>query len=160
MALGVVALAGCYEMYPPTAFVFTPSRPALPPRAVPCDFAVLTERPQAPFVELGAIDAKLEFGHRGVQTAAEFKAEVSQLVCSAGGDAVLASQGASGFYLKAAVIKFTDASAATRPVAGVDPRPSGGCQFDTQCKGDRVCVHGECVSPTTSASTAQSDAGF
>ncbi len=25
--------------------------------------------------------------------------------------------------------------------------PSGGCHYDTQCKGDRICVHGECTSP-------------
>ena len=31
-----------------------------------------------------------------------------------------------------------------QPTAGPD---EAGCHFDTQCKGDRICVKGECVSP-------------
>jgi hypothetical protein len=31
-----------------------------------------------------------------------------------------------------------------------EPEP-GGCQYDTQCKGDRVCDDGECISPRTNA---------
>ena len=31
----------------------------------------------------------------------------------------------------------------------VEPAKTGGCDFDTQCKGDRVCVNHECVAPTS-----------
>ncbi len=27
------------------------------------------------------------------------------------------------------------------------PAPVGGCSYDTQCKGDRICVAGRCTSP-------------
>ena len=41
---------------------------------------------------------------------------------------------------------------AAKPAA-VAPPPAAapGCSFDTQCKGDRVCVHGECVTPPSAA---------
>lgn len=29
------------------------------------------------------------------------------------------------------------------------PAPAAGCQFDTQCKGDRLCKAGRCVDPPT-----------
>lgn len=36
--------------------------------------------------------------------------------------------------------------------AAATPDPaSGGCQYDTQCKGDRVCTSGACVDPTPAA---------
>jgi hypothetical protein len=31
---------------------------------------------------------------------------------------------------------------------GPPPPPPGGCQYDAQCKGDRVCKNGSCVDPT------------
>jgi hypothetical protein len=37
----------------------------------------------------------------------------------------------------------TTASAPPAPVAAAE----NGCKYDTQCKGDRVCVKGECVAP-------------
>jgi hypothetical protein len=30
--------------------------------------------------------------------------------------------------------------------------PAGGCEFDTQCKGDRICQQGTCVDPAPSVS--------
>jgi hypothetical protein len=40
-------------------------------------------------------------------------------------------------------------SEATEPAARPTPKPvASGCQYDTQCKGDRVCVKGACVAPT------------
>jgi hypothetical protein len=35
---------------------------------------------------------------------------------------------------------------ANKPGAAPTP-PPGGCQYDTQCKGDRVCKSGSCVDP-------------
>src|SRR5690349_11397999 len=36
--------------------------------------------------------------------------------------------------------------AAPPPVAP-PPAPTTGCQYDTQCKGERICVQGACVNP-------------
>lgn len=33
------------------------------------------------------------------------------------------------------------------------------CEYDTQCKGDRVCEHGECVSPAPTAHSPQCSNG-
>ncbi len=33
------------------------------------------------------------------------------------------------------------------------PAPGGGCSFDNQCKGDRVCVQHQCVSPAAGATS-------
>jgi len=44
-----------------------------------------------------------------------------------------------------------------RPATQVASAPqAGGCQYDTQCKGDRVCMSGQCVSATTAAPTPAS----
>lgn len=41
-----------------------------------------------------------------------------------------------------------DSAPPSQPVAGDSNAPAaGGCQYDTQCKGDRVCVNGACVAP-------------
>jgi len=55
-----------------------------------------------------------------------------------------------GQYIKATVLKTSDPrAAATTPTEGsapaLAPMPAGGCTFDTQCKGDRICSKGECV---------------
>jgi hypothetical protein len=39
------------------------------------------------------------------------------------------------------------AAAATAPIAATPP----GCQYDTQCKGERICVEGRCTAPPASA---------
>jgi hypothetical protein len=48
--------------------------------------------------------------------------------------------------------------ASTKAPLAVQPAPkssdSGGCRYDTQCKGDRICVKGECVAPVGEASPA------
>ena len=33
--------------------------------------------------------------------------------------------------------------------------PGGGCEYDTQCKGERVCVNRTCVDPTAAQPAAQ-----
>lgn len=42
------------------------------------------------------------------------------------------------------------------PVAKPTVAVAPGCSFDTQCKGDRVCVNRECVAPPTAPSIAPS----
>jgi hypothetical protein len=41
--------------------------------------------------------------------------------------------------------------ASSAPAAAPSSPRSGGCDYDTQCKGDRVCVNRECVDPGSSA---------
>jgi len=60
-----------------------------------------------------------------------------------GGDAAIAYANGYGYYIKATVLKGTGRPA---PVS-LTSAPSGGCTYDTQCKGDRVCVAGACVDP-------------
>jgi hypothetical protein len=43
---------------------------------------------------------------------------------------------------------------APAPTAANPSPPSNGCQFDTQCKGERVCVRGECVEPSPASAKA------
>ena len=43
------------------------------------------------------------------------------------------------------------------PAAPIAPAPApaaGGCQYDAQCKGERVCVKGECVDPKPASQPA------
>jgi hypothetical protein len=42
------------------------------------------------------------------------------------------------------------AAAPAAPPAAVATN-AGGCQHDSQCKGDRICVHGECTDPPAKA---------
>jgi hypothetical protein len=53
------------------------------------------------------------------------------------------------------------ASAPSAPIAPSGPPPEpkatapGGCQFDTQCKGERICVSGQCVEPDRAQSNPE-----
>ena len=43
---------------------------------------------------------------------------------------------------------YTTAQVQCSPMAGVMKQDAGdGCQHDNQCKGNRICVQGECASP-------------
>jgi hypothetical protein len=44
-------------------------------------------------------------------------------------------------------------------VAAAAPTPALGCQKDVDCKGERVCEHGQCVAPASSSSVATSRSG-
>ena len=46
-----------------------------------------------------------------------------------------------------------DAQTPTPPAAEA-PVAGGGCQYDTQCKGERICDAGRCVDPTTTRTDA------
>jgi hypothetical protein len=39
----------------------------------------------------------------------------------------------------------------SRPATQIASAPAAGCQYDTQCKGDRVCMKGQCVDPAPSS---------
>jgi hypothetical protein len=45
-------------------------------------------------------------------------------------------------------------SSPARPVAATKSR---GCEYDNQCKGDRVCVDGKCVAPPESDAAPETD---
>jgi hypothetical protein len=34
------------------------------------------------------------------------------------------------------------------------PKAKSGCEYDNQCKGDRICVKGACVAPESASSAA------
>jgi hypothetical protein len=53
----------------------------------------------------------------------------------------------------------TAAEAAPAPAkpAASSPPPAGGCQYDTQCKGDRICVGGQCVEAEKKAPEAPAE---
>jgi hypothetical protein len=77
---------------------------------------------------------------------AAFKQQISSQVCSAGGEAAIAQSNGIGAYVKATVIKYVAAPPLPQAVPPAREAASAGCQYDTQCKGDRVCVQGACVS--------------
>ena len=41
----------------------------------------------------------------------------------------------------------TTCKEAVTPPTGYPPAPQAGCQYDTQCKGNRVCRAGSCADP-------------
>jgi hypothetical protein len=108
----------------------------VPSRGPRCDFAVLSVPPAEGFVELGTIVAEGE-------SVEGFRNEIASLVCQAGGDAVIAPQDKSGLHERATVIKLGSLSSSPQTAAPA----TDGCRFDTQCKGDRICVQGSCVEP-------------
>jgi hypothetical protein len=99
------------------------------------------------FVEVGTVDivGVTGFGSYPYATSLdEFKAQIEKQVCEAGGDAVVANKNGFRSYLQAVVLK----SAGGAPTAKASqPVATDGCRYDTQCKGDRICVKGACVDP-------------
>jgi len=113
-------------------------------RPANCTFQVLTAAPAGNFVEVGTLDVT---GVDSSDNLASFKTNIAPRVCEAGGDAVIAMANGYGYYIKATVLKAEPGgTSAPNLTQGSVPAPSaGGCTFDTQCKGDRVCTKGECV---------------
>ena len=124
----------------------TPSR-EVPPREPGCDFEILTAPPAFGYYEVAVIDVQ----GKGNTEIDEFKNEIRPYVCEAGGDAAWALANGAGVYIKATVL-LRAKRVPPQPVAA--PVPSEGCQFDTQCKGDRICVAGECRDPQPSSAPA------
>ena len=124
-ALMMVALTGCASTFIATGRSYAPR-----PRG--CDLVVLTMPPSGGYVEIGSIESWSV--RRGVD---ELKLDFGDMACGAGGDALYASSTTLHDGLSTVtVLKKTGA------LAG-----ESGCQFDTQCKGDRVCVNHDCVDP-------------
>lgn len=118
----------------------------VPSREPDCDFEILTALPASGYHEVAVVDVQ----GKGLTEIADFKEEIQPSVCEAGGDAALALANGNGVYIKATVIVWAK-QAPAQPVAAA---PAEGCKFDTQCKGDRVCVAGECRDPQPSAAPA------
>ena len=139
-ATSLLALSACVNSYTATT-----TGPKLPPRPTDCDFEVYTAAPSAGSTEIGTIDVAIHDGGAGAGELAPFKAAIRPYVCQMGGDAAFAQANGFGHYVKATVLKAGGPATAPAPAAA-----AGGCSFDTQCKGDRICVKGACVDPPTS----------
>lgn len=106
---------------------------------------MLTAVPAGGFIEIGTVD--LEPGPLNRTTSlSDFKRNIRPYVCKAGGDAAVALANGLGIYIKATILK-AGYSAATPSEARASPASGGGCQNDMQCKGDRICVSGQCTFP-------------
>jgi hypothetical protein len=132
---------------------FTANGPRQPARQAGCDFQLLTTS-TAGFTEIGVVDVTVGSFLPGENTygdLASFKEAISPYVCKAGGEAALAHAQNGGLYIKATVLKRMAAGVPTPPPLPTGPSPTLGCQFDTQCKGARLCVKGTCVDAPASA---------
>lgn len=131
-----------------------------PPRDPRCEFLAFAAQPTTGYVQVGTVDIDPK-SWAPFERIDDFKAEIRPYVCQAGGDAVIAYVNGHGWYIKAIVLKHVTvpgppAAANTPPtspppVAQPTPPPAtpstAGCQYDTQCKGDRICENGSCVAP-------------
>lgn len=140
----LVFATGCGDI------ALTRSGPRQPRREATCDFAVYTA-PVEGFVEIGVIDVTIGswMGENRFENVSEFKEAIRPLVCDAGGDAVLGFANGHGFYIKGSVLKR--APSPVNPAAIPSAAADVGCHYDTQCKGDRICVGGTCVAPSAPA---------
>jgi hypothetical protein len=111
----------------------TRTGPKQTPRDENCAFRIFTSVPSSGFVEIGTIDVSPIDATRSLS---ELKEQIQAYVCQAGGDAAVAITNGAGSYIKATVLKRSKAEVTL-----------AGCQYDAQCKGERVCVKGECVDP-------------
>ncbi len=93
-------------------------------------------------MEIGTVDILAVGQHVDSRRLDQVKELIERDVCGAGGDAAVAIANGFGSYIKATILKSTGvAPAANAPTA------AEGCRFDTQCKGDRICVQGQCTDP-------------
>jgi hypothetical protein len=141
----------------------TRTGPEQPPREPNCAFELFTVLPRG-FAEIGAIDVNQgSYGHKSFTDLDAFKREIQPYVCKAGGDAAIAYANGYGQYIKATILKNVGdtenpaQASAQAPIAPSASVASGdGCHYDTQCKGDRICVQGNCVSPSETGSASAS----
>lgn len=128
--------------------------PAQAPRAANCDFEILTAAPLLGYREIGTVDVTP--GGYGVNVFTDlksFKDHIRENVCALGGDAALASANGYGMYIKATVLKrvANQLSARSADATPATRARHSGCEYDTQCKGARICVEGKCVAEATQA---------
>ncbi|HVU04087.1 MAG TPA: hypothetical protein VHE30_20155 [Polyangiaceae bacterium] len=158
--LGVLGCGGAMKT--------TLTGPPHPAHSANCDFPVMLTAPEAGYVEIAAIDLQMSSAPGANCTdLAQLKEKIQPEVCRVGGDAVVAIPNGYGVYMKASVLKAV-AETATPPtpsssIAPSAPAPSSpsstGCQYDTQCKGDRICVQSSCVDPPSKGGSTRSPAG-
>jgi hypothetical protein len=125
LAIAALALVGCEP-------VLTQTGPILKPLKPDCPVRIFSVAPSAPFTELATISG----------VASLRSPEQDQLrpyVCKIGGNAAIIRWCEDGFC-GATVIKLN------QPEPGSEEAVAG-CQYDTQCKGDRICVAGRCNDP-------------
>jgi len=139
----------------------TATGPAAAPRAETCDFEILTSTPLIGYREIGTVDVTPGgYGVNQFTSLSDFKEHIQPNVCKLGGDAAIASANGYGMYIKATVLKRIEVETAPRtpapaPVAAVAKPTAHGCEFDSQCKGDRICVEGKCQAPAASPAPAE-----
>lgn len=123
----------------------TTTGPIQPSRGDHCDFAMLTAVPASGFVEIGTIDI-IPMGGDAIRSLDRLGDRIEPYVCKAGGDAVMAVKNGLGVYIQATVLKSAG-PAPGQAAAAPNAKAADGCHYDTQCKGDRICVDGGCVDP-------------
>jgi hypothetical protein len=124
------------------------------PRAEGCDFDILTATPFTGFKEIGTVDVTP--GGYGIDVFTDlsaFKRHIRPQVCRLGGDAAIASANGFGMYIKATVLKRASGAAPVSvglsTASAAAPMSKSGCEYDAQCKGDRICISGKCEEPAS-----------
>jgi hypothetical protein len=131
----------------------TPTGPEHPPRPENCDFQLFTALPSG-YTEIAAIDVVVPWGKDPRTEISKFKSDIGPYVCKAGGDAAWTTANGAGEYIKATVLKRIEAPASAPSPDSEKAKRRSGCEYDTQCKGDRICVDRRGVSPPAPAAPA------
>jgi hypothetical protein len=135
----------------------TATGPKQTPRARDCSFDILTSTPSNGYKEIGTVDVTPGgYGVNVFTNLREFKGHIRETVCRLGGDAAIAYANGYGMYIKATVLKRVRIKAPSS-VPSSEGRKRGGCDFDSQCKGDRICVEGKCQAPEPTESEVESE---
>ena len=96
----LLVLASCQ----PSTYAYTPIALRPPPEKPDnCEFEVVGSAPSNSFQEVGTLEF---YNGPEPKTVEEFKTAVRKQVCSAGGDAVIASPSDKGIYVKGTIIDY------------------------------------------------------
>jgi len=120
-------------------------------RPANCSFRIVSTLPEGHWEEIGV--ANVRPGHGGgtliaPHTPGAFRKLIGDKVCAAGGELVVGEINGLGQYVRGTVfVASKKPVAAQRHPASPTHAPMRGCQYDTQCKGNRICEQGRCVSP-------------
>jgi hypothetical protein len=139
------------------------------PETPPPEVRFVTEREQvAGCVPLGRVTGSSSFGGISAQQLGKERAEEEMRGKAGrlGADVVLVQSSQGGFFgaesvgdayrclgrapAAAAAVTAPQSVPAASPVPPAPPAPApraGGCEKDTDCKGDRICESGKCVKP-------------
>lgn len=142
--LSLVLLTSC------TSVSTTRSGPRFSSRGENCDFELFSAAPGNDLIEIATLDLSSNMSE-GFSNLGDLKRKIAPSVCEVGGDVALAVANGVGNYRTVTVFKRTP-SPATRASAGPENVPAG-CAYDTQCKGERICVKGGCVDPPSKTPT-------